>query len=131
MKKGGKRVYYPMEPEPYKEGIRINSPHYLVKLVDDTSLTYTLAICQYQKSKDIYYTLRVFATQPFQINELTEPYIPKYSKRIQGEWKETTAGGCSNYQDTFKNNPVYQIILSSSKDSNSNHIKIELKGPQY
>ena len=127
-----------MEPEPYKEGIRINSPHYLVKLVDDTTstqtqaqaqaLTYTLAICQYQKSKDIYYTLRVFATQPFQVSELTEPYLPKYSKRIQGEWKGVTAGGCSNYQDTFKNNPVYQIVLA--KDSSSNHIKIELKGPQ-
>ena len=24
-----------MEPEPFKEGIRINSPDYLVKLIDD------------------------------------------------------------------------------------------------
>ena len=74
-----------MEPEPYKEGIRINSPHYLVKLVDDfsnSSLIYNLVVCQYEKSTSIYYTLRAFSTSPFTINELKEPYNPKYTKKV-------------------------------------------------
>ena len=74
-----------MEPEPYKEGIRINSPHYLVKLLDDfasSSLVYNLVVCQYEKSTSIYYTLRAFSTSPFTINELKEPYNPKYSKKV-------------------------------------------------
>ncbi len=83
-KNGGKRVYYPMEPEPYKEGIRINSPHYLVKLVDEEPgpVTYTLVISQYEKYNSIYYTLRTYSTQPFQLDELKEPYNDKYFKRV-------------------------------------------------
>ena len=120
-----------MEPEPYKEGIRINSPHYLVKLVDDFSnsnpLAYTMVISQYEKYNTIYYTLRAYSTQPFQINELKEPYNPKFTKKVTGQWKGPTAGGCSN-QETFKNNPMYQLTLANS-DAN-NQLKIELKGPQ-
>jgi calpain-7 len=85
-KNNGNRIYYPMEPEPYKEGIRINSPHYLVKLVDDftsSSLIYNLVVCQYEKSTSIYYTLRAFSTSSFTINELKEPYIPKYTKKVR------------------------------------------------
>ena len=83
-KNNGKRIYYPMEPEPYKEGIRINSPHYLVKLVDDEPgpISYTLVISQYEKYNSIYYTLRTYSTQPFQLNEIKEPYNPKYTKRV-------------------------------------------------
>jgi hypothetical protein len=30
-KNQGKRVYYPFDPPPYLDGVRINSPHYLTK----------------------------------------------------------------------------------------------------
>ncbi|CAF0761328.1 unnamed protein product [Brachionus calyciflorus] len=127
-KNDGKRVYYPMEPPPYKEGIRINSPHYLVKLVDDCSdtITYTLVICQYEKNNTIYYTLRAYSTMPFTLNEITEPYNRKYWKRINGKWEGITAGGCSNHRDTYKNNPTYEINVNNSDV----YLKIELKGPQ-
>lgn len=74
-----------MEPEPYKEGIRINSPHYLVKLVDDEPgpVTYTLVVTQYEKYNSIYYTLRTYSTQPFQLDELKEPYVDKHFKRVR------------------------------------------------
>lgn len=129
-KNNGKRIYYPSEPEPYKEGIRINSPHYLVKLVDDEPgpVFYTLVISQYEKYNSIYYTLRTFSTQSFQLDEIKEPYVSKYSKRVTGKWTKATAGGCSNYQESYMRNPVYQITLSNS--SANNCLKIELKGPQ-
>lgn len=118
-----------MEPVPYKEGIRINSPHYLVKLVDECneSIAYTLVIAQYEKSKSIYYTLRAYSTIPFSLNEINEPYIKKYWKKINGKWEGISAGGCSNNRQTFMNNPTYEIILNNTNVS----LKIELKGPQY
>lgn len=83
-KASGKRIYYPMEPPPYKEGIRINSPHYLVKLVDDEPgpIVYTLVISQYEKYNSIYYTLKTYSTQPFDLSEIREPYKAKYHKKV-------------------------------------------------
>ena len=73
-----------MEPEPYKEGIRINSPHYLVKLVNDEPgpVEYNLVISQYEKYNSIYYTLRTYSTQPFVLNEIKEPYNRAFSKKV-------------------------------------------------
>jgi calpain-7 len=73
-----------VEPEPYREGVRINSPHYLVKLIDDGKgpVSYTLVISQYEKYNSIYYTLRAYSTLPFQMSELKEPYNSKYSKSV-------------------------------------------------
>jgi calpain-7 len=120
-----------VEPEPYKEGVRINSPHYLVKLVDECSssqaqLTYTLVVSQYEKYKSIFFTLRAYSTQPFQMSESREPYNPKYFKRTAGKWQGRTAGGCTNFPETYNNNPVYQLSLAYDTS-----VKIELKGPQY
>ena len=72
------------DPPPYKDGIRINSPHYLCKMVEDTkgTSTYTLVISQYEKSNTIHYTLRVYATTEFSLNKISEPYIAKYEKQV-------------------------------------------------
>ena len=32
-KNDGQRVYYPYDPPPYIDGVRINSPHYLTKVL--------------------------------------------------------------------------------------------------
>ena len=117
-----------MEPEPFKEGIRINSPHYLVKLVDEEPTTYTLVISQYEKYKSIYYTLRTYSTQPFTLDEIREPYNQKFSKRLTGTWNKTNAGGCTNNQHTYKTNPLFQVTFANNIVSNC--LKIELKGPQ-
>ena len=120
-----------MEPAPYKEGVRINSPHYLVKLVDECNsppaqLAYTLILSQYEKYNSIFFTLRAFSTQPFQMSEIKEPYNSRYYKRVPGKWKGVSAGGCQNNQSTHSNNPLYQLSFLSPEVS----LKIELKGPQ-
>lgn len=48
--------------------------------------------------------------------------------KVTGKWTKATAGGCSNYQESYSRNPVYQITLANS--SANNCLKIELKGPQ-
>ncbi|XP_010767668.1 calpain-7, partial [Notothenia coriiceps] len=57
----GKKVYYPADPPPYIDGIRINSPHYLTKmrLTSAGTHTFTLVVSQYEKQNTINYTLRV------------------------------------------------------------------------
>lgn len=124
----GKRVYYPHDPPPYIDGVRINSPHYLCKIKLDTQsdTRYTLVISQYEKTNTIYYTLRAYGTCPFMLRKI--PNFYKYEKEItDGQWKGITAGGCSNHS-TYQNNPRYQLTLESS--NNNNYLLIILKGPK-
>ncbi|XP_048508256.1 calpain-7-like [Athalia rosae] len=128
-KNDGKRVFYPHDPPPYKDGVRINSPHYLckLKLGPSSESRYTLVIAQYEKTNTIYYTLRSYGTCPFTLRKIAEPYI--FEKEItDGQWVGSTAGGCGNHPATYHNNPRYQLILQSSK--NNNHLRVILKGPK-
>ncbi|XP_031826247.1 calpain-7 [Nomia melanderi] len=127
-KNDGKRVYYPHDPPPYINGVKINSPHYLckIKLDAQSDTRYTLVISQYEKTNTIYYTLRAYGTCPFTLRKISNFY--KYEKEItDGQWKGITAGGCSNHP-TYQNNPRYQLILESS--NNDNYLLIILKGPK-
>ncbi|KAF6041206.1 CAPN7 [Bugula neritina] len=122
---GGSRVYYPYNPAPYKDGIKINSPHYLCKMVESGNQYFTLVVSQYEKVNTIHYTLRVYSQCEFSLNKIVDPY--KHEKEKTGEWKGVTAGGCANYP-TNKNNPIYQVTLDST--SASNHLLVELRAPR-
>ncbi|CAG0915683.1 unnamed protein product [Notodromas monacha] len=125
-KSDGKKIYYPHEPPPYMDGVRINSPHYLCKidLTDETRL-FTLVVSQYEKSTTIHYTLRAFAKCPILIAPILDPF--KYLKEERsGQWKGRTAGGCQNHRETYHNNPTYQINLESTPAETL----IELRGPK-
>lgn len=72
-----------VDPPPFIDGVRINSPHYLCKLVipkNQTTLRYTLVISQYEKSTTIFYSLRVFSTCIFNLTNLKELY--KYKQEV-------------------------------------------------
>lgn len=126
-KNNGKRVYYPMDPPPYIDGVRINSPHYLCKIIltPNSCRKFTLVISQYEKTATIYYSLRAYATCPFGLKKIEEPY--RYKKEISGEWKGATAGGCGNHQATYRNNPKCKLEISGATESK---ILVELKGPK-
>ena len=64
------------DPAPYIDGVRINSPHYLCKLIlhENSAHSYTLVISQYEKTNTIFYTLRAYATCPFTLAEIGSPY---------------------------------------------------------
>uniref|UniRef100_H3ALS7 Calpain 7 n=1 Tax=Latimeria chalumnae TaxID=7897 RepID=H3ALS7_LATCH len=124
-KNDGKKVYYPADPPPYIDGIRINSPHYLTKINLSTpgTHTFTLVVSQYEKQNTIHYTLRVYSVCKFNFSKIPSPYTQ--SKRINGQWKGQSAGGCGNYRDSYKNNPVYQFQLEKTGP-----LLIELRGPR-
>ncbi len=122
-KNDGKKVYYPFDPPPYIDGVRINSPHYLCQTVikPETPRKLTLVVSQYEKSATINFSLRVFSTLPFKLGKIGDPY--KYKREItDGAWKGKTAGGCANNRDTYQNNPRYQF--STETDC---QILVELK----
>lgn len=124
-KNNGKKVYYPSDPPPYMDGIRINSPHYLTKLKLTTSgtHTFTLVVSQYEKQNTIHYTIRVYSVSKFTFSKIPAPYT--LSKRVNGQWKGQSAGGCGNYKESYKNNPIYQFQLEKTGP-----MLIELRGPR-
>lgn len=76
----------------------------------------------------IHYTLRAFATCPFSLSKIGNPY--QYKQEVtNGLWKGVSAGGCANHPATYKNNPIFQIHLNSTLDENQ--LLVELKGPKY
>ncbi|KAG7469852.1 hypothetical protein MATL_G00133300 [Megalops atlanticus] len=122
-KTDGKKVYYPTDPPPYIDGIRINSPHYLtkMKLTSAGTHTFTLVVSQYEKQNTINYTLRVYSGCKFTFSKIPTPFT--HTKRINGQWKGASAGGCGNYKDSYKNNPIYQFNLEKTGP-----LLIELRG---
>uniref|UniRef100_A0A1I8EPP8 Calpain_III domain-containing protein n=1 Tax=Wuchereria bancrofti TaxID=6293 RepID=A0A1I8EPP8_WUCBA len=118
------------DPKPIMDAVRLNSPHYLCQMIISECgyQKYTLVVAQYEKMKTIYYTLRVYSTAEFRLQKVKVPYISK--KRITGEWKGKTAGGCGNgpSRETYMNNPIYELSLDDGSDDND--VLIELKGPK-
>ncbi|XP_072948969.1 calpain-7-like isoform X2 [Epargyreus clarus] len=126
-KNQGRRVYYPHDPPPYIDGIRINSPHYLCKIIvgENSCDRYTLVVSQYEKTRSIWYTLRAYATCPFTLEKL-EPY--PHVKSLRGEWSGRTAGGCENHRLTYPNNPKFVVTVPHSRAPCN--VVVELKGPK-
>lgn len=126
----GRRIFYPYEPPPMIDGVRINSPHYLCKIrvrgATTTPKRFTLVISQYEKMKSIHYTLRAYSSCPFKMGEIVD--TTKHVKRVTGEWKGVSAGGCANHPESHQNNPCYKIALRTT--SNDNSLIVELKGPK-
>ncbi|XP_049872970.1 calpain-7-like [Pectinophora gossypiella] len=126
-KHNGRRVYYPYDPPPYIDGIRINSPHYLCKIIvgENSADRYTLVVSQYEKTRTIFYTLRAYATCPFALGKI-QPF--PYTKKLQGEWSGHTAGGCENHRATYPNNPKFTMTVPDSRTPC--HVTIQLLAPK-
>ncbi|XP_029445211.1 calpain-7 [Rhinatrema bivittatum] len=124
-KTDGKKVFYPTDPPPYIDGIRINSPHYLtkMKLTSPGTHTFTLVVSQYEKQNTIHYTIRVFSACKFTLSKIPTPYT--VHRRINGQWKGQSAGGCGNFRESYKKNPIYQFQLDKAGP-----LLIELRGPR-
>ncbi|GAV02710.1 hypothetical protein RvY_13240-2 [Ramazzottius varieornatus] len=127
----GKRVFYPYDPPPFIDGVRINSPLYLCKMLlkasEGSSQKYTLVVSQYEKTNTMYYSLRCYSTVPFRLTKINSTYAHK-EQVVNGMWKGITAGGCPNFPATYRNNPVHQIHIDNS--NTDNQILITLKGPK-
>lgn len=87
----------------------------------------TLAISQYEKSTTIYFTLRAYSRDKFELHQIDSGLVRKLE--VSGQWKGLTAGGCPNYPLTYQNNPKYKLTLGSSPKARAT-VSIELRGPK-
>ncbi|XP_077643027.1 calpain-7 isoform X4 [Lonchura striata] len=69
------------------------------------------------------FTIQVYSLCKFTFSKIPTPYT--VSKRVNGQWKGHSAGGCGNFRDTYKNNPIYQFQLDKNGP-----LLIELRGPR-
>nr|XP_044991975.1 calpain-7 isoform X4 [Jaculus jaculus] len=69
------------------------------------------------------FTTQVYSACSFTFSKIPSPYT--LSKRINGKWSGQSAGGCGNFQETHKNNPIYQFHIDKTGP-----LLIELRGPR-
>uniref|UniRef100_UPI003AB0F2EB calpain-7 isoform X4 n=1 Tax=Centroberyx gerrardi TaxID=166262 RepID=UPI003AB0F2EB len=55
------------------------------------------------------FTTQVYSGCKFTFSKIPTPFT--HTKRINGQWKGLSAGGCGNYKDSYKHNPIYQFNL--------------------
>ncbi|XP_040208994.1 calpain-7 isoform X2 [Rana temporaria] len=69
------------------------------------------------------FTTQVYAACKFTFSKIPTPCT--INKRINGQWKGQSAGGCGNFRDTHKNNPMYQFHVEKAGP-----LLTELRGPR-
>lgn len=87
----------------------------------------TLAISQYEKSTTIYFTLRAYSRDKFDLQKIDSGFVKK--EEISGKWQGITAGGCPNNQFTYKNNPKYKLTVGTTPKHRPT-ISFELRAPK-
>ena len=83
------RVFYPSGC--FLRGQYSNNPHFLVRLdvpPGESAKTYTLVVSQYEKVRDISFTIDVFSTANFKIRPIPLS-LGKYERKMRGEWKHS------------------------------------------
>ncbi|CAM9123159.1 unnamed protein product [Laminaria digitata] len=122
----GKRVYYPGKP--MFRGLYTNNPHTLVRfdLPETTTrrdIAYTLVISQYEKKREVRYTVNVYCTSTFRLFET--PVAPEHRRKFTGTWDDGSAGGGMG-QPGYYTNPQYAVVLTHPKTK----VHIELRAPR-
>lgn len=69
--------------------------------------------------------MRAYSRHPFEFKAISNRFVGR--QKINGEWKDGTAGGCQNHPTTYRRNPKYKLTLGPKE---SNNLVIELRGPK-
>uniref|UniRef100_A0AC35TRK0 Calpain catalytic domain-containing protein n=1 Tax=Rhabditophanes sp. KR3021 TaxID=114890 RepID=A0AC35TRK0_9BILA len=114
----GKKIYLPFDKKPISNSARINSPHSLsqIMLKGKGKKSLTLVVAQYEKSKTIDYSLRVYATEKVLLKKIVPPY--KFSEKTNG--KITV--------DSSTDKSKFLMVLDEGSDRND--LLFELKAPK-
>lgn len=118
------RVIYPTEDALYR-GIYSNNPHGLVRLDIDPGepTSFALVLSQYEKKRDVRYSLTVLSTTvSFRLRPT--PPLPPVVSRLEGTWTVESAGGRLGLS-TFLQNPQFLVVLKTPT-----FLHIELLAPK-
>jgi calpain-7 len=68
------------------QGVKINSPHYLLKLdLEPGEHKLTLIVSQYEKSTTIRYSVKAFCSEAFSLSAIPPPYPPEGETKLTSE----------------------------------------------
>lgn len=84
-----------------------------------------MAISQYEKSTTIYFTLRAYSRDKFELHKIDSGFVKK--EEMSGQWKGITAGGCPNNALTYRNNPKFKLTLGPKPKA---PLLVELRAPK-
>ncbi|EGD79039.1 hypothetical protein PTSG_02007 [Salpingoeca rosetta] len=127
--RGMDRVFYPESA--YKQGIKINSPHYLTKLrVPPGEQHYAIVVSQYEKTSTIRFSLKVYSTVDFDLKRMPHRYSNEV--KTSDKWTRETAGGCQNDPQSYARNPMFAFTTPASTPpkSDTTPILIKLEAPR-
>ncbi|XP_059584783.1 calpain-7 isoform X4 [Alligator mississippiensis] len=108
-------IYLSWNPSLFKESTCI---HRMTSLTTESSSHWWCTKLMGKK-----FTIQVYSVCKFTFSKIPTPYTT--SKRVNGQWKGHSAGGCGNFRDSYKNNPIYQFQLEKTGP-----LLIELRGPR-
>ncbi|XP_033854201.1 calpain-7 isoform X2 [Acipenser ruthenus] len=106
-------IYLSWSPALFKESSCI---HRMTLLLTESSSPW---LCTRQMERRS--TTQVYSGCKFNFSKIPTPYT--HYKRSNGQWKGHSAGGCGNYKETYKHNPIYQFQLEKPGP-----LLIELRG---
>ena len=95
-------------------GAYTNSPHVLVRydVTSQADKYLTFVLSQYKKTRDIPYTLSIFATEDFTLSR--PPNELAHCVEVTSGWTERTAGGrYGRNNDAFSTNPQFAMQIPS------------------
>ncbi|KAM9187438.1 calpain-7 isoform 2-T2 [Dugong dugon] len=108
-------IYLSWNPGLFKESTCIH--RMILQIIENLSQW----LCTRQMGKK--FITQVYSACSFTFSKIPSPYT--LSRRINGKWSGQSAGGCGNFQETHKNNPIYQFHVDKTGP-----LLIELRGPR-
>ena len=107
------RIIYPVDKDCFVRGLYSNNPHNLICFDVETSDpgTYAVVLSQYEKTRDVRYSLTVLSTAPFSLQPT--PVLPPMVARMEGTWGGETAGGRLGLS-TFLHNPQFTLVVKKA-----------------
>jgi calpain-7 len=107
-------------------GAYTNNPHVLVRydLQGPQDAHLTLVLSQYQKSRDLGYTLSCFCTDPFSLGE--SPRDLEHTVRVGSAWTSHTSGGPLGTPSCEKN-PAFALHVPESAAQRGKRTKVQLR----
>ncbi|KAJ1722853.1 cysteine protease [Coemansia erecta] len=108
---GSRRIYEPRSA--MRIGEYVNTPHVLMQFSAEPGSSYTLVVAQRNKTKTLYFTLRVFCDAPLQ---MAAAPTPAFKEIIQNQWGSSSAGG-NTASSRYLDNPQYRLKVGNGSSS--------------
>ncbi|CBN78088.1 conserved unknown protein [Ectocarpus siliculosus] len=89
----------------------------------DKWVDYTLVVSQYEKKREVRYSVDVYCTNTFRV--VQTPTSPEHEQTVLGAWDQSSAGGALG-TPFFYTNPQYALVLTQPETK----VHVEVRAPK-